>query len=149
MFFDFTDHPPMPYPTLIAGGFSLAMLAAGNLAANETGSSSAPNFDTPIFDSSYNVVTKAELRKIDADSNPFPTQAMATQFADYLAWTKSQGLSRLAALKALHALEQGQAADQVLPFPNQEMAEQFEAYLHWTEEQGVSRFYAFKVTNFD
>jgi hypothetical protein len=139
----------MPYPILIAGGFSLAMLAAGPLAANETDDRAAPSFDTQALDMPYIVVTKAELRELDAETNPFPTQAMATQFADYLAWTKSQGLSRLSALKALRAIEQGQAADQVLPFPNQEMAEQFEAYLRWTEEQGVSRFYAFKVTNFD
>ncbi|NEX18112.1 MAG: hypothetical protein C1943_16255 [Halochromatium sp.] len=135
----------MPYPTLIAGGFSLAMLAAGNLAATETGYSRMPSFDSPHL-----VVTTAELRDIDAASNPFPTKTMATQFADYLAWTKSQGLSRLAAFKALRDLEQGKvAADQALPFPNAQMAEQFDAYLRWTEEQGVSRFYAFKVTNFD
>jgi|GEM_PF-1060874 len=134
----------MPYSTLIAGGFSLAMLAAGNLAASETGYSTTPSFDSPHL-----VVTAAELRDIDATSNPFPTKTMAVQFADYLAWTKSQGLSRLAAFKALRDLEQGKVADQALPFPSKQMAEQFDAYLRWTEQQGVSRFYAFKVTNFD
>lgn len=134
----------MPYPTLLAGGFSLAMLAAGNLAATETGYASAP---------SPRVVDVTELRDIDADANPFPSQAMAEQFADYLRWTKAQGLSRLAAFEALMAHGNGQdpgnrsGAHAVLPSPV--MAEQFEAYLRWTEEEQLSPFYAFKVTNFD
>ncbi|MBK5937787.1 hypothetical protein [Halochromatium roseum] len=134
----------MSYPTLIAGGFSLAMLAAGNLAATETGHSTAPAFETP-----RPVVTASELHQIDTASNPFPSKVMAKQFADYLAWTKSRGLSRLAAFEALRDLEQGKPAAEVLPFPSEQMAEQFDAYLRWTEEQRVSPFYAFKVTNFD
>ncbi len=134
----------MPYTTLIAGGFSLALLAAGNLAATETGYLSAEPLPT-----ASSVVTSAELRQVDAASNPFPTKEMATQFADYLAWTKAKGLSRLAAFEALREIEQGKAASEVLPFPSQQMAEQFETYLRWTEEQKVSPFYAFKVTNFD
>lgn len=138
----------MPYSTLVAGGFGLAMLAASNLAATETGYSSAPL--TPL---SPAVVDVAELRSLDAGSNPFPSQAMAEQFADYLAWTKAQGLSRLAAFEALmdqadqatSSARSGRPAE----LPNQQMAEQFEAYLRWTEEQRLSPFYAFKVTNFD
>jgi len=134
----------MPYPTLIAGGFSLALLAAGNLAATETGHLSAPSLATP-----QPVVTTAELRRIDAATNPFPTKAMAKQFADYLAWTKAQGLSRLAAFEILQDIEQRKMAAEALPFPSEQMAEQFDAYLRWTEDQQVSPFYAFKVTNFD
>lgn len=134
----------MPYPTLIAGGFSLALLAAGNLSATETGYLSAPSIPA-----TSRVVTTAELRQIDTACNPFPSKVMAEQFADYLAWTKSQGLTRLAAFEALRDIEQGQVASEALPFPSQQMAEQFDAYLRWTEEQEVSPFYAFKVTNFD
>ncbi len=134
----------MPYPTLIAGGFSLALLAAGNLAATETGYLPAPSLPT-----STSVVTATELRRIDDASNPFPTKVMAEQFADYLAWTKAQGLSRLAVFEALRDTEKGEFATEVLPFPSEQMAEQFEAYMRWTEEQQISPFYAFKVTNFD
>ncbi len=138
----------MPYPTLIAGGFGLAMLAAGNLAATDTGYASAPQ--APL---SPTVVDVAELRSLDAGSNPFPSQTMAEQFADYLAWTKAQGLSRLAAFEAL--MDQADQASsnritgRTTELPNQQMVEQFEAYLRWTEAQQLSPFYAFKVTNFD
>jgi hypothetical protein len=136
----------MPYLTLLAGGFSLAMLAAGNLTATETDSASLPT-------GSYPVVDAAELRSLDTGLNPFPSRAMAEQFADYLQWTKAQGLSRLAAFEALmaDADEQG-ASDRskaLAALPSQAMAEQFDAYLRWTEEQQLSPFYAFKVTNFD
>lgn len=139
----------MPYSTLIAGGFSVALLAAGNLAAMETGYRSAPSSPTSSTPTASSVVTRAELHRIDDAANPFPSKAMAQQFADYLAWTKAQGLSRLAAFEALRDIEQGQRASEVLSFPSEQMAEQFDAYLRWTEEQQVSRFYAFKVTNFD
>ncbi len=141
----------MPYPTLIAGGFGLAMLAASHLAATETGHASSPTRPA-----SPPVVDAAELRSLDADANPFPSQAMAEQFADYLAWTKAQGLSRLAAFEALmdRADQASSGARQSQPeqpaaLPSQQMAEQFQAYLRWTEEQELSPFYAFRVTNFD
>jgi hypothetical protein len=128
----------MPYPTLMAGGFSLLMFAAGDAAAIDQPVSSALDQVTPVVD-------VADLRRVDPKSNPFPTQAMAQQFADYLAWTKAQGLSRLVVFEALSDDQAIGAAR----LPSEEMTKQFEAYLRWTELHGLSRYYAFNVTNFD
>jgi len=91
------------------------------------------------------VVDASALADVQASRNPFPSQAMAKAFADYLRWTKSQGLSRLAAFKALQHPEYAQG----FQLPNARIAEQFAAYREWTESQGLSPYYAFRVTNFD
>jgi len=127
----------MPYPTLIAGGFSLLMFAAGDVAADEPALAAA--------DQPRHFLSVAELRRPDPVSNPFPTPAMAEQFADYLVWTKAQGLSRLAVFESMSDVSLGTGAG----LPNEQMAEQFRAYLRWAELHGHSRFYAFNVTNFD
>jgi hypothetical protein len=128
----------MPYPTLMAGGFSLLMFAAGDVAATDQPMSSALDPVTPV-------VNVADLRRIEPSSNPFPTRVMAQQFADYLDWTKAQGLSRLAAFEMLS--DDPTSGD--LQLPTEEMAAQFNAYLRWTDLHGLSRYYAFSVTNFD
>jgi hypothetical protein len=80
----------------------------------------------------------------------FPTAAMAEQFSAYLAWTKSRGLSRLAAFERLEQQVPGPMADDsATGLLSPEMSEQFAAYLRWTEEQGLGRFYAFKSVDFD
>jgi hypothetical protein len=128
----------MSKSTLIAGGFSLLLLVAGTASANKAASISESLTAGPVID-------VAALHCVDADRNPFPTQAMATAFADYLRWTKAEGLSRLAAFKVLAHPDY---ADQV-QLPSEQMAEQFEAYLDWTKAEGLSPYYAFNVTNFD
>lgn len=75
----------------------------------------------------------------------FPQQAMEAEFAQYLRWTKEQGISRLAAFEAVIAGEVSLEGS----LPNQRMAEQFDAYLAWTDDKGLSPFYAFKVTDYD
>jgi hypothetical protein len=122
----------------MAGGFSLLMFAAGDVAAHDQPVSSALDPVTPV-------VSVAELRRVESESNPFPTRAMAQQFADYLAWTKAQGLSRLAVFETLS----GDRISGDVELPSEEMREQFNAYLRWTELRGLSRYYAFNVTNFD
>ncbi|MBK1703776.1 hypothetical protein CKO40_04265 [Halochromatium glycolicum] len=114
-------------------------LSAGNLLAHDGEVGGNGPF------SPATVVDAAQLQCIEPTSNPFPTQAMAMAFADYLRWTKAQGLSRLAAFKVL--ADPAYAGG--IELPSEEMANQFQDYLDWTEQQGLSRFYAFNVTNFD
>jgi hypothetical protein len=88
---------------------------------------------------------------IDIPSDAFPSPEMAEHFAEYLAWTKAEGLSRLVAFERLPA-DQVHASSYLsierrLPTP--EMAEQFDAYLRWVKEQGHGRFHAFRVSQFD
>jgi len=128
----------MPNSTLIAGGFSLLLLVAGTAPAKNTATIGKSLSARPVVDA-------AALHCVNADQNPFPTQAMATAFADYLRWTKAEGLSRLAAFKVL--ANPAYAAQ--VQLPSERMAEQFQAYLDWTKAEGVSPYYAFNVTNFD
>lgn len=128
----------MIYPTLLTGGLSLLLLTAGDLAANPTEIGAPASLSVPVVDA-------AELSCVDASTNPFPTSAMAEEFADYLRWTKANGLSRLAAFEAL---VEGRSVDDV-HLPSERMREQFTAYLRWTEAEGLSPYYAIRVTNFD
>jgi hypothetical protein len=80
----------------------------------------------------------------------FPSAAMAEQFEAYLAWTKAEGLSRLAVFEALQRDGQGTPELSAQPLlPTAAMQAEFDAYLAWTQEQGLSPFHAFKVTDFD
>ncbi len=79
----------------------------------------------------------------------FPTQAMEDAFTDYLAWTREQGLSRLAAFEPVvrdFPADQGSLSGR---FPTQEMEEQFKAYLAWTGDSPNSLFYAFRAVEFN
>ncbi|NBC46753.1 MAG: hypothetical protein GVY22_01920 [Gammaproteobacteria bacterium] len=129
----------MPHPLSFSAGLAFLTLSAGNLLAHDGEVGGNGSF------SPATVVDAAQLQCIEPTSNPFPTQAMATAFADYLRWTKAQGLSRLAAFKVL--ADPAYAGG--IELPSEEMANQFQDYLDWTEQQGLSRFYAFNVTNFD
>lgn len=75
----------------------------------------------------------------------FPQQAMEEEFAQYLRWTKEQGVSRLVAFEPLIAV--GDVASS--RFPSQRMEDQFVAYMRWVDDQELSPFYAFTVTDFD
>jgi hypothetical protein len=79
----------------------------------------------------------------------FPTQAMEDAFHDYLAWTKAEGLSRLAAFEAVDRDFPEGEGSMSGRFPNQEMEEQFKEYLAWTTEGKTNLFYAFRVVDFD
>jgi hypothetical protein len=79
----------------------------------------------------------------------FPTQAMEDAFNDYLAWTREQGLSRLAAFEPVvrdFPAGQGSLSGR---FPTQEMEEQFKEYLAWTGDSQYSLFYAFRAVEFN
>lgn len=79
----------------------------------------------------------------------FPTQAMEDAFTDYLAWTREQGLSRLAAFEPVvrdFPADQGSLSGR---FPTQEMEEQFKAYLAWAGDSPNSLFYAFRAVEFN
>ena len=133
----------MLFPTLMAGGFSLIMAAAPDAAAEQVAMAQQSQVAP--------VVAEANIPTNAFPSNLFPTEAMAEQFEAYLAWTKAQGLSRLAALERLSddQIHYSPNLSAEMPLPTPEMAEQFAAYLRWTREQNLSRFYAFQATNFD
>jgi hypothetical protein len=133
----------MLYPTLLTGVLSLLLFTVGDVSAS-TQPANPSSVADPSLDHSL-VVDVSELAEVEASRNPFPSQAMAEAFADYLRWTKSQGLSRLAAFKAM----QHPAYAQGFQLPDARMAAQFAAYREWTETQGLSPYYAFRVTNFD
>ncbi len=114
-------------PTLITGAIALTLLVTGPRAAEATVSRA-------------NDLEPAINAQVSA-SGSFPTQEMEDQFNAYLAWTKEQGLSRLA------AYEPRTGAEDVLP--NEAMRDAFEGYLRWAVETGRGRFYAFTVKNFD
>jgi hypothetical protein len=82
----------------------------------------------------------------------FPEQGMEEAFEAYLAWTKEQGLSRLAAFEAverdLNAADQGMGSMSGR-FPNQGMEERFKDYLAWASEGDSRLFYAFRAVDFD
>lgn len=83
-------------------------------------------------------------------SGLFPDQAMEDEFVDYLAWTKTLGLSRLAAFEGF--VNSGEHASRDLVgevFKNAEMAAEFDEYLQWVRRNQLSPFYAFKVSEFD
>jgi hypothetical protein len=126
------------FPSIIAGGFSLLLASAGDVTAHQVAEVQPP----PAA-----VVASSPQIPLDA----FPTKEMAEQFAAYLAWTKAQGLSRLAAFESLPAeqvhFSPNLSAQRSLPTP--EMAEQFNAYLSWTRSEGLSRFHAFQVSDFN
>jgi hypothetical protein len=128
----------MVFPTLVAGGFSLLMTSASNVAAEQVALAEA---DQPTVSVTEHVVSE----------QVFPSDEMAEQFAAYLAWTKEQGLSRLVAFETLRPeqihLSPNLSAQRPLPTP--EMAEQFHAYLKWTREKNLGRFYAFQANDFD
>ncbi len=136
----------MLFPTLIAGGFSLVMAAAPDAAAEQVAMAQQ---NDPLIQSSAVALTEAAIPAIPSDL--FPTEAMAEQFEAYLAWTKEQGLSRLAAFERLsqEQIHYSPNLSVEMPLPTSEMAEQFAAYLRWTREQKLSRFYAFAQTDFD
>lgn len=126
------------FPSLIAGGLSL-LLSSVDHAAAENLASAAPQVSPPA------------AARVAIPHDAFPTPEMAEQFAAYLAWTKAEGLSRLAAFEQL---EHGDVhlSPNLMPsagLPTPEMAEQFEAYLRWTREERLGRFHAFMVSNFD
>jgi hypothetical protein len=82
-------------------------------------------------------------------SGVFPSQEMEDAFNDYLAWTKNQGLSRLAAFEpVVRELPEGQGSESGR-FPNQDMEDQFKKYLAWTGEGNSSLFYAFRAVEFN
>jgi hypothetical protein len=128
----------MMFPTLVAGGFSLLMASASDVAADQAALAEADGSLSPV----------AELAVVDQS---LPTAEMAEQFDAYLAWTKEQGLSRLAAFETLNPaqIHLSPNLSAQFPLPTAEMAEQFNAYLQWTREQNLSRFYAFQITDFD
>jgi hypothetical protein len=106
--------------TLMTGALVLALFATAPQ-ATETAASAAQNHANA--------------------SDGFPSQEMANQFNEYLAWTKAQGLSRLV------AFEPRAGAADVLPNPA--MRDTFEEYLKWAVETGRGPYYAFTVRNFD
>ena len=79
----------------------------------------------------------------------FPSQAMEDAFTDYLAWTRTEGLSRLAAFEpVVRDFPEGQGSLSGR-FPNQAMEDQFKEYLAWTAEGNSSLFYAFRAVEFN
>lgn len=126
------------FPSLVAGGFSLLLAASNQVGADATAVAQTP--PAPEATLSQGIPQDA-----------FPTPEMAEQFEAYLAWTKAQGLSRLAAFEEPDAnrihLSPNLSAEPRFPTP--EMAEQFADYLRWTREQRLGRFHAFKVSTFD
>jgi hypothetical protein len=125
------------FPTLIAGGFSLLLTSADHVAAENVAAAAQP--------------APAATTRAMIPTDALPTAEMARQFAAYLAWTKTEGLSRLVAFERLadpevHA-SRDLAATARLPTP--EMTEQFKAYLRWTRERDLGRFHAFNVSSFD
>lgn len=132
----------MPLSTFLPLGLSVLMFsAAGQALAHDA---SAASTSKPFL-TMTTIADVDELHCLEPTESPFPTQAMATEFAAYLRWTKAEGLSRLAAFKALADPAYAGGVE----LPTEQMAEQFRAYLDWTERQGLSRFHAFNVTNFD
>ena len=82
-------------------------------------------------------------------SGLFPSQEMEDAFNDYLAWTKTQGLSRLAAFEpVVRDFPEGQGSESGR-FPNQAMEDQFKKYLAWTSEGKSDLFYAFRAVEFN
>ncbi|KAA6184845.1 hypothetical protein F2Q65_11070 [Thiohalocapsa marina] len=134
----------MMFPTLIAGGFSLLMTTASDAAVNQ-----AASLNTATESTRQQQTT--EVARIDPQTHAFPTDAMAEQFAEYLAWTKQNGLSRLAAFESLQRGEVHESPhlSAEVSLPTAEMTEQFHAYLQWVRKQGLGDFYAFQVTEFD
>lgn len=141
----------MLFPTLIAGGFSLILAGAPDAAAEQV--AMAQQSRAVVAEASAPTQTQTQTKALTnpLPSDLFPTEAMAEQFEAYLAWTKAQGLSRLAVFERLSddQIQYSPNLSAERPLPTPEMAEQFAAYLRWTREQNLSRFYAFQAANFD
>jgi len=114
-------------PTLIAGAIALSLFALGPRAA-ENATRGANDLEPAI---------NGQVSR----SGTFPTQEMEDQFDAYLAWTKAQGLSRLA------AYEPRTSAQDVLPTPA--MRDAFEDYLQWAVRSDRGIYYAFRSRSFD
>jgi hypothetical protein len=132
------------FQTLIAGGLGLLLSSAGQVAADHVAADVAAEHLAGA--AAPSAVSRAVI-PVDA----LPTPAMARQFAAYLAWTKREGLSRLAAFERLADPEIHASRDLAVSagLPTAAMTEQFEAYLRWTREQDLGRFHAFNVSSFD
>ena len=123
--------------TLIAGSLALLMF-------NINPALSGPNRIAVDLEPALNGAVSA--------SGLFPSQQMEDAFEIYLDWTKSKGLSRLAAFETTEeTLARASAGEGSLSgrFPTQAMEDQFKAYLAWVDETDAGLFYAFRVTNFD
>ena len=87
--------------------------------------------------------------QVNAATGLFPSQEMEDAFKDYLAWTKTEGLSRLAAFEpVVRDFPEGQGSLSGR-FPNQAMEDQFKEYLAWTGEGHSGLFYAFRAVEFN
>jgi hypothetical protein len=137
----------MMLPTVITAGMTLLLLAAGDLAA---GRAADPGQTEPPAAAVAEPTSLSPGPTVHA-KDAFPSPAMFEQFAAYLAWTKAQGLSRLAVFESLERGEGPRSSDQPAQpqLPTVAMQAQFDAYLAWTRAQGLSPFHAFKVTDFD
>ncbi len=111
--------------TLIVGAVALALFAA-----------------EPQADQTSVSTTETMVAMVSPEvTGEFPTAEMEAQFNAYLAWTKTQGLSRLV------AYEPRTGAADVLP--NADMRDAFEDYLTWAVKSGRSPYHAFTVKSFD
>ena len=120
--------------TFIAGGFALLLASATTQAA-------------ALNDASARQLEPALNGEVSA-TGLFPSQAMEDAFNDYLAWTKTEGLSRLAAFEpVVRDFPEGQGSLSGR-FPNQVMEDQFKEYLAWTGEGHSGLFYAFRAVEF-
>lgn len=146
----------MPIPLRAAIGLSLLLLAIAQGGWSRAALGAAitlPASDVPTRAADPAATGSGELVEIAGHwvENPFPTRAMAEQFSAYLAWTKRNGLSRLAVFEPLPADRLHTSAtlstERLLPTPV--MVEQFDAYLRWIRTTGLSRFYAFAAVNYD
>ncbi len=119
----------------VAGGFALLLAAATTQAA--------------ALDEASARYLEPTLNGEVSASGLFPSQEMEDAFNDYLAWTKTQGLSRLAAFEpVVRDFPEGQGSESGR-FPNQAMEDQFKEYLAWTGEGNSGLFYAFRAVDFD
>jgi predicted YcjX-like family ATPase len=128
----------MLFPTLVAGGFSFLMAVASDVAAEQIA----------LAEADQAVPSVTQPAGVD---RALPSVEMAEQFDAYLAWTKEQGLSRLAAFETLspEQIHRSPNLSGQFPLPTAVMTEQFNAYLQWTREQNLGRFYAFQTRDFD
>jgi len=124
----------MMFPTLIAGGFSLLMTSASDVAAEKLAQAEAPQ-PAPVV-----------VEAVNPD-RLFPTRDLAKQVAAALSRANAQGLSPFGGVDANASPGQHRT-----PIPADEPGlraaetrEQLNDYLRWKRDRNLSEFYAFQV----
>ena len=122
----------MMFPTLIAGGFSLLMTSASDVAAEKLAQAEAPQ-PAPVV-----------VEAVNPD-RLFPTRDLAKQVAAALSRANAQGLSHLGGVDASPGQHRTPIPADEPGLRAAETREQLNDYLRWKRDRNLSEFYAFQV----